>query len=114
MYTIQNKCALCEEATADDYFPDDYFPDDIAPKTDSIISGPYASDDCGSALTPSVISLPTTHAKVNDAAPGDAVGNMETDKCSFVKGRTLMLPTRDEADDLMSFLKAQMVQDGTR
>lgn len=91
--------------------PNNYLPDDAAATTDSIITDTDALDNGGSASTPFFTLMPTTSANVSDAAQGVTVGDLEKVPRPLVNWSSLMHPKRVEADDLMSLIKLQIVQD---
>lgn len=98
-----------EEATAEEFFPDD-----TVPTIDSILSDPDVLDDGGSASTPSVTPRSITSGNGSDAASAEAAYSEERCLRPLVNRGALNSPKRDKTDDLMSLLKARIIEDRIR
>lgn len=98
--------------SVEDTSADEFFPDDSVPTSDKILSDADVPDDNGSASTPSTLPLPNTSASRNEAAFGDIANSEERGPRLLVTRRTFMHQKRDDPENLLSLLKAQIIQYG--
>lgn len=85
------------------------FLDDNDPANNSNIFDPDALKNGRSASTPWITPLPISPANETDTAPKDAAYAVESDFHPSVNPNTLMHPSCDKSDDLVSLLKVHIV-----